>query len=284
MDRRVHELKDRSFILLGLGAITFAFAILIVLIINTFVDGVSFLSWQFLVGFPSRNPQIAGILPALIGSAYLMLFVIIFAFPLGVGAAIYLEEYAKKNWLVNLIEINIANLAGVPSIVYGILGLEVFVRALGFGRSILSGGLTLSLLVLPIVVISAREAIRAVPFSLKEASYALGATKWQMIYHTLLPAALPGILTGTILAISRAIGEAAPLIVVGAVAFTSFLPTSPLDSFTALPIQIFNWVSYPQKEFHKLASAGVIVLLILTLLINASAIFLRRYFRKKIGR
>jgi len=194
----MNKLKDSSFALLGLFVIIFAFLVLIVLIIDILIKGVSFLSLKFITGFPSRNPQIAGILPALVGTLYLILIVIIFAFPLGIGAAIYLEEYAKKNWLTNIIEININNLAGIPSIIYGIVGLGIFVRALGFGRSILSGGLTLSLLILPIVIISTRESIRAVPFSLKEASYALGATKWQMVCHTLLPTAFPGILTGEI--------------------------------------------------------------------------------------
>lgn len=279
--RRLKKTIDRSFGLIGLMATLFGLVALAALIIDIFVDGAFRISWQFLTSFPSRKPELAGILPAIFGTVWLIFIAVALAFPLGTAAAIYLEEYAKKNWLTNLIEINISNLAGVPSIIYGLLGLGIFVRAIGFGSSVLSGGLTLSLLMLPIIIISARESIRAIPSSFREASYALGATKWQTIFHVVLPAAFSGILTGTILAISRAMGEAAPLIVVGGVAFISFLPKSPLDEFTALPLQIFNWVSYPQKEFHTNASAGIIVLLGLTISINALAIFVRHRFRKK---
>lgn len=280
---RISRLKDKIFSFTGLIATVLGLLVLGTLIFDFLVDGASLINWQFLTGFPSRNPKIAGILPALIGTVYIILIAAIFAFPLGVGAAIYLEEYARKNWLTNFIEINIYNLAGVPSIVYGIMGIGVFVYFLRLGKgSVLSCGLTLSLLALPIIIISARESLRSIPFSFKEASYALGANEWQTIYHIILPAALPGILTGTILAISRIAGEAAPLIVIGAVAFTSFLPVTPLDQTTALPVQIYNWISYPQKEFHNLASAGIIVLLLVTLSANVTAIFLRIYFRKKI--
>lgn len=279
--RRLKKTIDRSFGLIGLMATLFGLVALAALIIDIFVDGAFRISWQFLTSFPSRKPELAGILPAIFGTVWLIFIAVGLAFPLGTAAAIYLEEYAKKNWLTNLIEINISNLAGVPSIIYGLLGLGIFVRALGFGSSVLSGGLTLSLLMLPIIIIAARESIRAIPSSFREASYALGATKWQTIFHVVLPAAFSGILTGTILAISRAMGEAAPLIVVGGVAFISFLPKSPLDEFTTLPLQIFNWVSYPQKEFHTNASAGIIVLLGLTISINALAIFVRHRFRKK---
>ncbi len=216
------------------------------------------------------------------GSALLLILTGLFAFPIGVAAAIYLEEYATDNFFTRFIEINIANLAGVPSIIYGLLGLEIFVRAMGGitgGRSILSGALTMALLVLPIVIVSSREAIRAVPKSLREAGYALGATRWQVVRDQVLPVAMPGILTGTILALSRAIGETAPLITIGALTYIAFLPPLSLKAlqspFTVLPIQIFNWVSRPQKAFHANAAAAIIVLLVLLLSMNAAAIYLR---------
>jgi len=270
-----HWIEDRVFQIVAVGILIFALGLLITLLVAVFWEGIGWLDWEFLTGYPSRNPEEAGILPALIGSFFLILIVICVAFPLGVAAAIYLEEYASKGFWAHLIELNLLNLAGVPSVLYGILGLGIFVYYLSLGKSILSGGLTLALLVWPMIIIAAREAIRAVPHSLREASYSLGATKWQTIFYVVLPAAFPSLLTGVILAISRAIGEAAPLIVVGAVAFASFLPNSLLDTYTALPVQIYTWVSYPKKEFQELASAGIIVLLALTFLFNGIAVYLR---------
>lgn len=263
-------------------ALVFTIAVLVVLLVDVFRDGVLRLNWQFLTSFPSRKPELAGILTALVGSACLITLTALFAFPIGVGAAIYLEEYARKNWLSRVIEVNISNLAGVPSIIYGLLGLELFVRMMRMDRSLLAGACTMALLVLPIIIISSREAIRAVPVSIREASYAVGATRWQTIRYQVLPLAFPGILTGTILAFSRAIGETAPLITIGALTYIAFLPTGLFSPFTALPIQIFNWVSRPQKGFHTDAAAAIIVLLIVLLLMNAVAIWLRNRYQKKL--
>jgi phosphate transport system permease protein len=249
--------------------------LLALLIYHVTVEGLPWLDWQFINSFPSRFPEKAGIKSALWGTIWLISFVAFFSVPLGVAAAIYLEEYAKPGRLSTLIEINIANLAGVPSIVYGILGLAIFVRGLDLGRSVLAGSLTISLLVLPIIIISSREAIRAVPLSLRQAAFALGATPWETIRHHVLPLALPGILTGFILALSRAMGETAPLVMLGALTYVAFTPEGPMDAFTALPIQIFNWASRPQEEFHQLAAAGIVVLLVVLLLMNASAILIR---------
>jgi phosphate transport system permease protein len=244
-------------------------------------DGASSLTIQFLNGMPSRIPARAGIKPAIVGSAWVMFLTALISFPLGVGTAIWLEEYAPNNRLTRIVETNIANLAGVPSIVYGILGLALFVRALALGRSILAAALTLTLLILPVIIIASQEAIKAVPSTIRFGAYALGATRWEIIKHHVFPMALPGILTGTILALSRAVGEAAPVMLVGAVIFISSVPHGPLDRYTVVPFQIFNWVSRPQVEFHHLAAAASIVLLILLLAMNASAIYLRnRYSRK----
>lgn len=261
-----------------------------------------FRSWidlDFLRSQQSPNPQITGVRPAILGSLWTILITILFAFPVGVGAAIYLEEYAADNRLNRLIQTNINNLAGVPSIIYGILGLAVFVRALGLitsgaafgvvdpttanGRTILSAGLTLGLLILPLIIINAQEAIRAVPGSLRQASYGLGGTTWQTIWSHVLPSALPGILTGTILAISRAIGETAPLVVVGASTFIAIDPNSPFSKFTTLPIQIFQWTARPQDVFRNTAAAAIIVLLVLLLSLNASAVLLRNRFSNRSG-
>ncbi|MEE9488074.1 MAG: phosphate ABC transporter permease PstA, partial [Candidatus Brocadiales bacterium] len=212
---------------------------------------------------------------------YLILLTGVIAFPLGVGAAIYLEEYAGKNWFNKLVEVNIANLAGVPSIIYGLLGLEVFVRAMRMDRSLLAGACTLALLVLPMIIIASREAMRTIPISIREASFAVGATRWETIKYHVLPLAFPGILTGTILALSRAIGEAAPLIAIGALTYVAFLPDGPLSPFSALPIQIFNWISRPQKGFAENAAAASIVLLVVLLLMNGVAIWLRNKYQKK---
>jgi phosphate transport system permease protein len=238
-------------------------------------DGAGRLSWEFLTSYPSRRASQAGIFPALVGSIVVITLTAIVSVPVGVAAAIHLEEYGGKGRLSRLIEINIANLAGVPSIIYGLLGLGLFVRFMGMGRSVLAGACTLGLLVLPVVILSTREALRAVPKSLREGSYALGATKWQTVWHQVLPAAFPGILTGLILALSRAIGETAPLITIGALTYVPFAPDSIWSPFTVLPIQIFNWVSRPQAAFAENAAAGILVLLVLLLVMNATAITLR---------
>jgi phosphate transport system permease protein len=273
----------RAFELLCLLAITIGMASLVVLIADILVRGLGTLNWTFLTSFPSRFANQAGILGALVGTIWLLFLTALFALPTGVAAAVWLEEISdRRNWLSRVIEVNIANLAGVPSIIYGLLGLGIFVRVLGFGRSILAGSLTMGLLVLPIIIINTREALRAVPPSQREAAYALGATRSQVVWGVVLPAALPGILTGTILALSRAIGETAPLITIGALTFIAFLPTSALDPFTVLPIQIFNWVSRPQKEFHALAASAIIILLIVLLSMNALAVFLRDRARRSV--
>ena len=261
--------------------VLFLFAILIgivglaILLIQVLVQGIPWLSWHFLTNYPSRHPEIAGIKSALFGTIWVMAMTGAFTVPVGVGTAVYLEEYAPKNWFTRFIEVNIANLAGVPSIVYGLLGLAVFVQLLSTGRSVLAGALTLSLLVLPIVILASREAIRAVPQGYRDAAYALGATRFQVVRDVVLPPAVPGIMTGTILAMSRAIGEAAPMIAISALVFLTFIPTDPLDRFTVLPIQIFNWVTRPQEGFRSLAAAGIIVLLGVLLTMNAVAIFIR---------
>jgi len=252
------------------------------LLYDVFSDGWSRLSWQFLTSFPSRRPAEAGIYPALVGTLYLVGLTTILAMPIGVAAAIYLEEYGKGNRLARIIEINIANLAGVPSIIYGLLGLGLFVRTLGFGRSVMAGAGTMALLVLPIVILSTREALRTVPKSMREGSYALGATKWQTIWHQVLPSAMPGVFTGLILSLSRAIGETAPLITIGALTYVPFAPDGIWSPFTVLPIQIFNWLSRPQAAFAENAAAGIIVLLAMLLAMNSVAIILRdRYQRNR---
>lgn len=256
--------------------------LLAVLLIDILRQGVGRLSLDFLTSYPSRFPERAGIKSALYGTMWTVSFTGLISFPLGVGAAIYLEEYAPRTWLTRVIETNIANLAGVPSIVYGVLGLAVFVRAMALGRSVLAGAATLALLILPIMIISSQEAIRAVPPSVREAGLGIGATKWQTLQSLVLPIAFPGILTGMILALSRAIGETAPLIMIGALTFIAFTPNTPLDEFTVLPIQIFNWAARPQAGFHELAAAGIIVLLIALLSMNALAIILRNRLRKQI--
>ncbi len=267
--------KALAFKYFCLSVTGFAVLILAVLIYEVSSLGMPWLDMQFLQSFPSRFPEKAGIKSALIGTLWLVSLTAAFAIPVGVLAAVYLEEYAKPTRLTEFININIANLAGVPSIVYGILGLAIFVRFFGFERSVLSGALTMSLLIMPVIIIAAREAIKAVPSSLRQAAYAVGATRWQVVRSHVLPSAIPGILTGVILAISRAIGETAPLIMIGALTYVAFIPEGPMDEFTALPIQIFNWTSRPQEEFHELASAGIVVLLVVLLMMNALAVFIR---------
>lgn len=279
MKRR--KIEGHIFHALCLVAVLIGLGMLAALIIDIAMDGIGRIDWSFLTSFPSRKPEEAGIKAALFGSLYVVALAGIFAFVFGVGAAIYLEEYATRNWFAKVIQINIANLAGVPSIVYGILGLEIFVRFMALDRSVLAGALTLALLVLPIVIIASEEAIRAVPSSIREGGYALGATRWQTIWRLVLPQAFPGILTGVILAVSRAIGETAPLIMMGALTYVAFTPDGFLSRFTALPIQIYNWVSRPQAGFHEAAAAGIIVLLVLLLSMNALAVLLRNKFTKR---
>jgi phosphate transport system permease protein len=268
-------LEDRLLEWGGLAALVLGLATLGLLLYSVFHDGLGRLSWQFLTSYPSRHAANAGILPALAGSLFLIFLTAAMAVPIGIAAGIYLEEYGTRSRLARLIEMNIANLAGVPSIIYGLLGLSLLVRAMGMGRSLLAGAATLTLLVLPVVILSTREALRAVPGTLREGSYALGATKWQTVWHQVLPVAMPGVLTGIILALSRAIGETAPLITIGALTYVPFVPDGIWSPFTALPIQIFNWVSRPQAEFAQNAAAGIIVLLAMLLGMNALAIWLR---------
>jgi phosphate transport system permease protein len=276
------RLKGGAFRVLLLFSLAVGFVTLITLLVDVFRDGAGKLSWHFLSSFPSSIPGHAGIESPIFGTVSLMVLTALFALPVGVGAALYLEEYADKTrWYNRAIEINIQNLAAVPSIVYGILGLAFLVRGLSLGRVLLAGALTLTLLVLPIVIIASREAIRAVPDSIREGALALGATRWQMIQRQILPAAIPGIATGSILALSRAIGETAPLILIGALTFVPFNPSGLDSAFTALPIQIFNWVSRPQSEFHALAASAIIVLLVLLLTMNAFAIWLRNRYQRR---
>ncbi len=274
--------SGRAFELLCMLLSLFGLAFLAVLIGRVLWEGASWISVKFLTNFPSQMfPENAGIKSALWGTIWLMAITTLTAVPIGVAAAVYLEEYAPRNRLTKLIHFNITNLAGVPSIVYGILGLAVFVRWFRLDRSVLSGGLILCLLVLPVVTIASREALLAVPKSIREAAYALGATRWQTVRWHVLPAALPGIMTGIILAVSRAIGEAAPLIIIGAVTYVAFVPTGPLDYFTALPIQIYAWTDASQPEFHHLAAAGIIVLLGILLPMNAVAVAVRASQQRK---
>ena len=271
----------RAFHGLCLLSVCIALGMLAVLLIYLLQQGVTGIDWSFLTSFPSRHPDKAGIKPAMLGSIYVVLVAGVVSFTLGVATALFLEEYATRSKFAKMAKINIANLAGVPSIVYGILGLQIFVHSMHLGSSVLAGGFTLALLVLPIVIVAASEAVRAVPPSLREGSYALGATRWQVIWHMVIPQAFPGILTGVILAVSRAIGETAPLIAMGALTFVPFTPDSPLSRFTVLPIQIFNWTSRPQEGFRETAAAGIIVLLVILLVMNAGAVILRNRFQNK---
>ena len=276
LSRRQH--RGMVFATVCFVATVFGIVVLTALIADVAITGLTWLDWQFLTEFPSRRPAEAGILSAIVGSLWLMGLTALFSVPLGVGAAIYLEEYASQGWFLRIIQVNIANLAGVPSVIYGILGLALFVRYFAFERSLLAGSLTMSLLILPIIVISTQEALRSVPDSLRDAAFALGATRWQVIYSHVLPAALPGILTGVILSLSRAIGETAPLIMIGALTFIAFLPQGVMDAFTVLPIQIFNWTARPQAEFQNLAAAAILVLMVFLFFMNLSAILLRNYY------
>ena len=275
------RLLDGGFQAVALLVLLAALAALGALIADVWRDGMGRLSVDFITGFPSRRAADAGIWHALSGSVIVILVTALLSVPIGVAAAIYLEEYGGRSRLARLVEINITNLAAVPSIIYGLLGLGLFVRAMGMGRSVLAGASTLALLVLPVVILSTREALRAVPGSIREGSYALGATKWQTIWHQVLPIAFPGILTGLILALSRAIGETAPLITIGALTYVPFAPDSLWSPFTVLPIQVFNWVSRPQVDFRANAAAGILVLLALLLTMNATAVWLRDRYQRK---
>ncbi|MCR4316997.1 MAG: phosphate ABC transporter permease PstA [Planctomycetes bacterium] len=280
------SLKSRKMV--GIGATgVFMFAtilavlILVILIFEIVSSGYKDLDWKFITSPPSvLSAEKAGIWPALMGSIWLMALTAVISIPVGIGAAIYLEELTVKNKLTRIIEVNISNLAGVPSIVYGILGLGIFVRQFHMGRSVLAGALTMSLLILPVIIVSAREALKAVPDSIRQAAYGLGATKIQTIWHHVLPAAVPGIVTGIILALSRAVGETAPIAMIGALSYIHDAPKGVMSSFTALPLQIYNWISYPQKEFHEIAGAAILVLLILLLTMNSIAITIRQRFER----
>jgi phosphate transport system permease protein len=262
-------------------ALLLTISVLLAILGKLFADGLTRINWQFLTSFPSRRPEEAGIFSAWVGTLYVMFLTAAIALPLGIGAAIYLEEFASRNWFTRLVELNINNLAGIPAIIYGLLGLQVFVRWFRMGESVLAGACTLAIMSLPVIIVASREALRAVPVSIREAALALGATRWQTFRDHVLPLAIPGILTGTILALSRAIGEAAPLVTIGALTFVAFLPKSPLDPFTVLPIQAYNWVSRPQPEFHRNAAAALIVLLALLLLMNSIAIYLRNRYQQR---
>jgi phosphate transport system permease protein len=280
MNTQAQRLKKRhqisaAFKLFCLSVTCLAVAILGILILEVTLLGLPWLNFDFLTRFPSRFPEKAGILAGLAGTLWLVTLTAAIAIPIGVLAAVYLEEYAKPGRVSTFITINIANLAGVPSIVYGIIGLAIFVRFFGLDRSVLAGAMTMSLLILPVIIIASREAINAVPSSLRQVAFALGATRWQVTRDHVLPQAMPGILTGVILALSRAIGETAPLIMIGALTYIAFVPEGPMDEFTALPIQIYNWTSRPQEAFHELASAGIIVLLLVLLIMNATAVWIR---------
>jgi len=279
-----NKLSDKVFSYVGLASMLIAIGILVILLVDLFFDGLPRLQnlYQFLTSYPSSDPLEAGILAAWVGSIIVILVTALAAIPVGIAAGIYLEEYAAKNWFTDLIEINVANLAGIPSIIYGLLGLGLFVYGLGFDRTVLSAGLTLALLVLPIIIVATREAIRAIPGSIREAAYACGASKWQTVWDHVLPYSLSTILTGIIIALARAFGETAPLIVVGAVAFIAFLPTGLFDPYTVLPIQMFNWTDRPQEDFQIAAAAAGFVLVFMTLAMNGVAIYLRYRLRKNI--
>ena len=273
---------DKAFQVIAMFFTISALLILLVLIIDILSNGLSRINWSFFTNLPSRHAHQSGIQTALAGMMSLLFFTIIIALPIGILAGVYLQEYGTNNKFAKFIEINIANLAGVPSVIYGILGLTLFVRLAKLGNSLIAGALTLSLLILPIIIVATREAIRAVPHVLREASYGMGATKWQTTSRVVLPSALGGILTGIILSISRAVGETAPLLVIGALVYVPFIPEGPRDQFTTLPIQIFNWVSRPQAAFIVNAAAGIIVLLLITFLLNGIAIYVRNKWYKKI--
>lgn len=278
-----NRIKDKAFQYVGLFFTLSALVILAVFLFDIIGTGWNRIDWNFLTNLPSRKAEKAGILTAWAGTAWILILTSLIAIPIGVAAGIYLEEYGKKNRFASIVEVNIANLAGVPSIIYGLLGLEIFGRILSLGGSLLTGALTLSLLILPVIIVATREALKAVPKTLREASYGMGATKWQTTWHQVLPAAAGGVLTGIILALSRAIGETAPLIVIGALAYVPFVPSTPMDEFTVLPMQIFNWISRPQHEFLVNGAAAIIILLIITFIMNGIAVYFRNKWQSRIN-
>ena len=273
---------DAVFSKIGLVATILGLVILAFFLTDIFKTGFTRIDWDFITSYPSRHAARSGILPSWVGTLWILCLTVLVSIPIGIGAGIYFEEYSPKNRFTYILEINIANLAGVPSIIYGLLGLELFVRYLGLGGSLLTGAFTLSLLILPIIIVSTRESLKAVPESIRLASFGLGATKWQTIWLNVLPASRGGIVTGTILALSRAVGETAPLIVIGALAYVPFVPSTPMDQFTVLPMQIFNWTSRPQYDFLVNAAAAIIILLSITFAMNGIAIYLRNRWQKKI--
>ena len=273
---------DAVFSKIGLVATILGLVILAFFLTDIFKTGFTRIDWDFITSYPSRHADKSGILPSWVGTIWILGLTVLVSIPIGIGAGIYFEEYAPKNRLTYILEINIANLAGVPSIIYGLLGLELFVRYLGLGGSLLTGAFTLSLLILPIIIVATRESLKAVPESIRLASFGLGATKWQTVWRNVLPASRGGIVTGTILALSRAVGETAPLIVIGALAYVPFVPSTPMDQFTVLPMQIFNWTSRPQYDFLVNAAAAIIILLSITFAMNGIAIYLRNRWQKKI--
>lgn len=277
-----NRLKDKAFQVFGIFCTLIGLVVLAIFLINILIDGLGRIDWEFLTNLPSRRAHRAGIYTAWIGTLWILGLSALVAFPLGIAAGIYLEEYGKRNKMASFLEVNISNLAGVPSIIYGLLGLEIFGRVFGLGGSLSAGALTLALLMLPIIIVTTRESIKAVPRSIRDASYALGASKWQTTWYQVLPASFGGILTGVILALSRAVGEAAPLIVIGALAYVPFAPSSPMDEFTVLPIQIFNWISRPQAAFATNAAAAIIILLFITFMLNGIAVYLRNKWQKKV--
>lgn len=276
------KIKDQIFKYFGLVCTLSGLVLLAFFILDILIQGLPQLNWDFITGLPSRFPERAGILTSLMGTLWIIALTAFFAIPIGIAAGVYLEEYGKKNRFARFLEINITNLAGIPSIIYGLLGLEIFVQAMGLGHSVLSASLTLALLILPIIIVATRQAVRAVPNSMRQASYGIGATKWQTIRLIVLPASMGGILTGIILALSRAIGESAPLLAIGVMAYVPFAPSHPMDEFSALPVQIYNWISRPQHGFAVDAAAGIIILLIVTFLMNGLAIYYRNRWQKKI--
>jgi phosphate transport system permease protein len=277
-----NRLYDNLFKIWGIVCTFIGLILLTIFIGDILIDGLTRINWDFITNLPSRKPEKAGIFTAIMGSVWILALTALIAFPVGVAAGVYLEEYGKKNRFSAILEINISNLAGVPSIIYGLLGLELFVRIMGLGASVLAGALTLSLLILPIIIVATREAVRAVPQSIRDASFALGASKWQTIWNQVLPASFGGVLTGVILALSRAVGETAPLIVIGALAYVPFAPQTPLDEFSVLPIQIYNWISRPQHGFIENAAGAIIILLLITFAMNGIAVYFRHRWQKRL--
>jgi phosphate transport system permease protein len=289
------KLWDKVFVVIAFISLFLGFMVLVGLMVQLFLQGAPRLNWAFLTSPPSPRPEEAGVLVAMVGTATVMLVTMFLAVPIGIASGVYLQEYAKKNWLSDVIEVNISNLAGVPSIVYGLLALGLFKQQLGLGESIITAALTLSLLILPVVIVTTREALKAIPQTLREGAYAIGASRWEMVWDHVLPASAGGVLTGIIVGLSRAIGEAAPLITIGALTFITSLPDSPIkgefpfisfawlkSDFTVLPIQMFDWVSRPQPEFQLNAGAAGVILVLMTVIMNGSAIYLRIYFRNRI--